>query len=595
MDYRIKRCVCMGLSCLVLLTAVSCAPAPQETNGHCDLDLSLVSDAIALSVTPEGGIKNPGSVLSVDLWLLQDTYYACLTASVTGYLDDLPAEKIKSRLSTVTMEDVLSNGDDVISNVFHFLETCRLIGYQPDAALKNELLDYMEELYCEEGYFYPSKPGEYGNVQVDLTSIEAQQAVLCAAAAIPDRLDAEAQRAILEKFSSLVEDVDLRQYAEPATSVVVTYCELARRLPSPLPEKIDEAARAYCEAYVLRILSEEENDVDIGTFNKLVKSMRVNTLDSGMRQKIEEKVYEYYCGGSFGIFPGEDGGVLTSTWYAVDLLASLGCTIPASVCGEVNQYLVENMLYTGMMASIHIAPDITETVFAWKILVEYADDPEVRATLETYLDEAYRTIRRRYRDLSTLYLIEYADEVGLPDDLTISMWDSFLSTKLMASDYSDIGLDTLYYIVRLMDKTGYALPADQRELLLENLEETLDQIPRLVEAGRMSPGEKIFRKILIDQIFYELGVPVDRVKANAVVDAFVAAYPDLTDRLWLTRWVVVFMQSYGVDKGRLAPILSSIDADIQDATYFGLCSFYGPSWSSFEATYHVLKISEYLF
>ena len=103
----------------------------------------------------------------------------------------------------------------------------------------------------------------------------------------------------------------------------------------------------------------------------------------------------------------------------------------------------------------------------------------MRSNIDIYLENEYQLIDNRERDLSTLHLIKYATDAELPYDTVFPMWDSFLGSKQNASDFLDITLETLFYIVDLMDKTEYTIPLNKRSLMLEYLEGQLEQLKEI--------------------------------------------------------------------------------------------------------------------
>ena len=163
-----------------MLSTISCSPA--ETNNS-RADLTLIRDAISDSMTLDGGVIAPSLSYTVPLYLLlQDTYYSCLIANTMDNGNLFTSEKLRSYLCTLSYEEILEREDNAIEAIFYFLEISRLIGFEVDPNLENRLIEYMEGLYCNEGFFYPSESEKYGYYEEDLTSSEAQQAAAYATA-----------------------------------------------------------------------------------------------------------------------------------------------------------------------------------------------------------------------------------------------------------------------------------------------------------------------------------------------------------------------------------------------------------------------------
>ena len=595
MHCKIKKYTCLVLVGLMLLSTISCSPA--ETNNS-RADLTLIRDAISDSMTLDGGVIAPSLSYTVPLYLLlQDTYYSCLIANTMDNGNLFTSEKLRSYLCTLSYEEILEREDNAIEAIFYFLEISRLIGFEVDPNLENRLIEYMEGLYCNEGFFYPSESEKYGYYEEDLTSSEAQQAAAYATAILSEKLKENDRMAILEKFYSVAERLNLSQYSIETASIIATYIELLQHLKETEPPGDTSKIINYCNTYIAQILSGESKNVDLPSLNMIVKCLQHDMLDDTLKSKLENKIYEYYNGNAFGVFPGDSGSTIISTWYAIDLLNELDATIPTSVWEHVSDYMSQHRLYTGTYLYSDQTSNISETVFAWEILTNYIEDDDVRSNIEIYLENEYQLIDNRERDLSTLHLIKYATDAELPYDTVFPMWDSFLGSKQNASDFLDITLETLFYIVDLMDKTEYTIPLNKRSLMLEYLEGQLEQLKEIsitFNNDTMSMSPLILRQAILYLILNEIGSPVALKEVYGTIDLFVSEYSDLTDRLLVTKWLITMMQSYGVNGSQLNAIDSDIISDIDDLTYLGLSSFYNQIYPSFEATYYALVIEDFL-
>ena len=594
MDKKRKGCICAGLACILSVTA-ACSPAQIPCR---DADLRPITEAIAASVTPDGKVVPPRYAASIWLYFqMQDTGYSCLTAGVTDpQKEQLPYEQIRARFRTLTREDLISDGNQALESVYFYWEAADWIGFEIEPELREELLTYVRDLYCEDGYFYPSRGEKYGSYEVDLLSTEAQQCVLYATAILGDALGEAEQTAILQTFYGAMDRLGGLAYSVQDAAAVTTYLELSRRFGGSPADHDTAALLDYCREYLSLILQGETKEVDIATLNQLVKGLGAADVDAQTRQLLADKIEEYRDpgeDGGYGIFPHEEGTAIVSTWFALELLTLLELPVPQETCRQINCYMSRYLLYTGLFLYSDFQPDLSETVFSWKILNEYGDDRETQQRLEEALDRAYQDMDRENRDLSTLHLIWYGVDRGLPAELAWPLWDSFFETKSAASDYSDLGWEVLYYILHLINETGYEIPAKQRELLCAYHMERADALSRESTGDTQSVSAAVFARTFLYLNLLELGFPAEQTEVCGLVDLFAAEYPNLTQRLSQTWWIVTLMQAYGVSRDRIEAVRSSIDADIEGSAYFGV-SFFSEGWPSFEATYDVLRIQAYL-
>ncbi len=156
------------------------------------------------------------------------------------------------------------------------------------------------------------------------------------------------------------------------------------------------------------------------------------------------------------------------------------------------------------------------------------------------------------------------------------------------------GKERAFYILHLMNRTGYIIPPEKQEILIRYFNEELGNFSARLEDHAPPLSATILYQALFYQIFFELGAPIDRAKIYGLVDLLVTEYPNLGEPLLVTRWMVTLMQSYKVDKNQVKSILNRVDLYIQHSNYSGLCSFCSQAYPSFEATYHALAMRAYL-
>lgn len=511
---------------------------------------------------------------------LYETFYAVLVCQKFDFTDLIYSQKIGTFLSHITIEQLVNQQNDDLSLMYYFTQLSKFVNFSIDGTdIQNEIVQAVQELYSESGFFYCSFQDKDAHVTYDYNDPRLLSSCIQALTILGEDVMGTEKADICSFFREVVNQTD---FSNPENLFILA--EIKR-----IYELCDvDFGNEIIDDEMIGAVASLMNKDDCCSMSYLLDITELFQDNNGLndyKNEIVSSVFDLYDNGAFSAINGGEK-FIHATYQAISILEKIEKfdLITADMLIEIYNYVYAHMMYDGLYSFEELESSIVETYYCIKILENFDTTDTIYDSLNQYLQSHLENLDYENRDLDTIILLKYAQEHSIPLNGLHEVWNSFFQTQLTGNLTTSPEL--LLIVLETIKSYSYPLPND----ISNYFEEYFNSLEKTVSFSQnddKSPDGKIISNSLIYLLYLAIDKPVDSNTVENLISDFCESYESLQEKIYVSYWVVKLMYEYNISFALLDLTANQIISEINSAC---TDSFYGYNSNniSFESTYNIL-------